>query len=315
MSQVFQRTMIAARICHGTVRLSMCLLWFISAYLHMDAAALGASGWRIYQPAELPQGIAHAEFALAWPLAAVPRAVVVLVPGFNEDGAASYLSEDGQWRKFAEKRNVALLAVSFRSKESKLSAGLDYYYPEKGSGRLLLDALATFKRDISAMAGVPVLLFGFSGGAHFVHRFAQWRPSEVAGFCAYSAGWWMEPNVEVARVPALIMCGFQDVRFDATLDYFRAGRELGAPWCFVRVRRTGHSVASSAVEFAQSLMTARLEAAASRERWWMGHLYDLAIGPAADGRWVLERDASLVVFPTEACAREWRNFNIKQAGP
>ena len=61
-----------------------------------------------------------------------------------------------------------------------------------------------------------VFLFGFSGGAQFVHRFTQKYPDLVAGCAAHSAGTWStggewgELNPAAKPIPLVISCGQRD---------------------------------------------------------------------------------------------------------
>jgi hypothetical protein len=163
-----------------------------------------------------------------------PKAVLVLSPGCNGNG--KYLLEDPDWRRFAETHSLSIIGLSFASDEEKLRNGRGYYYPEKGSGRLLLDG-------ISKLFGgeMPILLYGFSGGAHFTSRFVEWKPERVISWCAYSAGWWDEPRQSSVMPPGIVACGEDDERLGSALSYFKQGRKLGKPWLWLGIPNNGHS--------------------------------------------------------------------------
>ena len=133
--------------------------------------------------------------------AATPIGVLVLVPGYNGQGEAIL---DDQWKKFTIENNLALLAPTFRAEGMENNSGKGYYYPEQGSGEVLERALAKLNRRTGVQTD-RILIFGFSAGAHFGHRFALWKPQRVKAFVAYSAGWWSEPTAAIRKVPALIM--------------------------------------------------------------------------------------------------------------
>ncbi len=164
--------------------------------------------------------------------------VLVLVPGYNGKGEQML---DAHWRAFAEKENLVLLAPTFHAEGNENNMGKGYYYPEQGSGEVMEKALSELKRR-AKVDTEKVLFFGFSAGAHYVHRFALWKPQRVEAFVAYSAGWWSEPSLSLKKVPALIMCGEKDERYGATLDFFKKGQKLGCPWLWRSYKNTGHEL-------------------------------------------------------------------------
>ena len=158
-----------------------------------------------------------------------------MCPGINGDGR-HYL-ERQELLAFAEKNSITLVALSFASNPETLKAGRGYYYASQGSGQLLLDAI-----DQNVAPGIPILLYGFSGGAHFVSNFEEWRPDRVMAWCAYTAAWWSPPISNSAMPPGIIACGDQDEdRYGVSLEYFRQGRKLGKPWCWVSMADTHHA--------------------------------------------------------------------------
>ena len=177
--------------------------------------------------------------------------VLVLCPGFNEKGDG--FLRDPAWQEFARQHHLGLVGLSFASEKALLRNGEGYYYASKGSGQILLDG-------IQQMFGgtPPLLLFGFSGGAHFTSRFAEWKPERVLAWCAYSAGWWDLPKPSIAMPPGIIACGDQDPRYGASLMYFKQGRALDKPWLWISVPTTGHSISSSVEVFVREYFDALL---------------------------------------------------------
>ena len=45
----------------------------------------------------------------------------------------------------------------------------------------------------------------------------------MKAFVAYSGGWWDAPTDRLKGVPALIMCGEEDERYQATYEFFQKG--------------------------------------------------------------------------------------------
>lgn len=163
-----------------------------------------------------------------------PVGVLVLSPGCNGDGASLVTHAD--WRRFAEEKHLMLIGVSFASEIDAIHDGSGYYTASKGSGKLLLDAI-----DGLTEKPLPLLLYGFSGGAHFTARFTEWKPERVAAWCAYSAGWWDVPQAARVTPPGMVVCGEEDGRLGASLFYFKQGRAIGRPWLWVGVPKNGHT--------------------------------------------------------------------------
>ena len=172
------------------------------------------------------------------------RGVLVLCPGQN--GSSEGMLRSKVWQDFAEREALALVGFHFVSSDEDLKNGRGYFVAARGSGELLEAGLKK-----AGFGSVPLLLYGFSGGAHFAMSFAAWRPERVAGFCAYSFAWWSPPP-EKLRCPALIVCGQADgTRYGATLSYFQAGRRQGKPWAWVSLKETPHAPSAELDEFVQ----------------------------------------------------------------
>ena len=127
--------------------------------------------------------------------------LVVGVHGYGGNGAgAAGLAE------WSTKRDCFVLGPSF---------------PNDGYQLLLQEAdtqLVNLLKDLRGKLRLKprVFLFGFSGGAQFVHRFTQRYPDLVAGCAAHSAGTWAtggewgELNPEAKPIPLVISCGQRD---------------------------------------------------------------------------------------------------------
>ena len=168
--------------------------------------------------------------------------VLLLCPGYNGDG--EYLIRKKGWRDLAKKHRLLLVALSFASKEEDLSAATrrGYYYVEKGSGKLLLDGLKKI-----AGKELPVSLFGYSGGAHFTHRFVYAHPEKVRVWGVYGFGWFDDaPANSKTKPPGIFVCGVQDQRLAATRDAFFSA--LRAQWrvAWHGVPNSGHIIERNA---------------------------------------------------------------------
>jgi len=181
-----------------------------------------------------------------------PKAVLVLCPGCN--GSGEDLIRSPKWIAFAKEHRLGLVGLSFASPMPAIHDGTGYYYASKGSGEKLLEGIQKiYGRDL------PVLLYGFSGGAHFTSRFEEWRPDKVISWCAYSAGWWDEPRANPIAPPGIVACGDEDPRYGASLIYFKQGRAAGKPWLWVSLPRTGHSGSKKLDQFVRDYFSSILK--------------------------------------------------------
>ena len=164
----------------------------------------------------------------------VVNGVLVLVPGCNGDGRI-FLDDKG-WVRFAEKNRFALVGVTFSSPLQFLKERKGYYDASRGSGRILLSLL-----DKAGFADCPLLMFGFSGGAHFVSSFVEEYPERVHAWCAHSAAWWGTIRGNAANMPpGIIACGAEDTRLGASLSFFKEGRSVGRRLSWVEIPGSGH---------------------------------------------------------------------------
>lgn len=210
-----------------------------------------------------------------------PKAVLILSPGVNGSGGS--LIRSPVWQQFAERNHLGLVGLSFASaspdalalraashattrlpplvvasSSDPLHDGTGYYYASKGSGDKLLEGIRKiFGRDL------PLLLYGFSGGAHFTSRFEEWAPARVIAWCADSAVWWDEPKTSGVSPPGIVACGENDPRYGATLSYFKLGRVAGKPWLWVSLPKLGHQASPALEDFARKYFEAVLRRGAS----------------------------------------------------
>ena len=175
-----------------------------------------------------------------------PIGILVLCLGYNSN--AKVLLEDCTWGKFSQKNRLILVGLSFASRLSDLKNGNGYYYASRGSGQVLLQALASIADE-----QLPIYIYGFSGGAHFTSRFVEWIPERIAAWCAYSAGWWDIVKVSNKTLPyGIVACGNRDIRYNASLSYFKDGRKQGRPWTWIKLSNTGHVLSKKLDEFVRA---------------------------------------------------------------
>lgn len=180
-------------------------------------------------------------YYISW--TAKPRDVLVVAGGYNDTSGG--LIRLPQWQEWAERNQLALVELAFASEEKDLSNGKGYYYVVNGSGTVLLQAIA----DLWGDGPLPIVIFGFSGGAHFSSRLSQWCPERVAGWAAYSAGWWDEPQPDRNLPPGMVICGDADPRFQASSQYFLDGRRCGYRWLWVGLENGDHCLDHVVIPF------------------------------------------------------------------
>jgi hypothetical protein len=76
----------------------------------------------------------------------------------------------------------------------------------------------------------------------------------VKAFVAYSAAWWSEPEETLHGIPALIMCGECDPRFEATREFFQQALELHLPWVWRSYKDTGHELTPAVRSMAEAFL-------------------------------------------------------------
>ncbi|MCA8950252.1 MAG: hypothetical protein KDE27_12175, partial [Planctomycetes bacterium] len=179
-------------------------------------------------------------------------ALAVLVHGITRN-AFEHVSA---FRELAERRGVVLLAPLFLPERDRgyqrLASGIDGVAADIKLLRLV-DRVA----ELVGAATERVFLFGFSGGAQFVHRFALRHPERVARLAVASAGWYTLPDEQLAfplglrgagarldeflRLPQRVFVGDADVASDAGLN---RTPEIEAAQGRTRVARAEHWVAA-----------------------------------------------------------------------
>ena len=164
------------------------------------------------------------KFSLA-PITGDEQAVLVLAPGMNDNG--EYFLGEEPWADFAKKNGLGIVALNFSSSVEDLNDGKGYWRPELGSGQALLDEVKrAYGKDL------PLILYGFSGGAIYIGRFIDWAPDRIIAWCAYSVHYWDEPKDadKGTKARGIVACGDLDGgRWYSSLSFFYKGRQKNRP--------------------------------------------------------------------------------------
>ena len=198
-------------------------------------------------------GSDHAvEYFMFVPRRLAPHApVFVTVHGISRD----VREHARMFAPFADTRGVLLLAPYFP--ESRFP---DYQrLGRAGRGARADMMLGRVLKEVADLTGAntsKLYMFGYSGGAQFVHRFAMAHPERVVRMVLGAPGWYSFPDAKVRfpvgirptpeladirfepsrflRVPARVLVGEQDVRQNSAL---RANAQLNAMQGDTRLKR------------------------------------------------------------------------------
>jgi dienelactone hydrolase len=191
-----------------------------------------------------------AEFKLWYPEdISLIEGIVVLVPGYNQDGRS--LVYEKQWQEFAIKNKLALIGCRFTDKPHESMSIEEYARASKGSGQALLDAIKNFS-EVSGhreLMNSHLMLWGFSAGGQFNYEFVAWRPSRIIGFVVNKGGIYFSALLSdrARKVPALMFIGEKDLerRKDVIKGIFAVNRHAGALWALLEEPSIGHAVGKS----------------------------------------------------------------------
>lgn len=155
------------------------------------------------------------------PASAGPRSeMLVLVHGITRN-AAEYIS---RFRDPADAHGLILVAPLF----TKRRFG-QYQQVVAGRRRIRADlALFDILDEIGRMTGADtsrVHLFGYSGGAQFVHRFAMFHPARCASISVAAAGWYTMPDDSLDYPLGMAGMGFDKRAFLAIDRLVLVGEE------------------------------------------------------------------------------------------
>lgn len=139
--------------------------------------------------------------------------IVTGLAGVNHD--TRNFAEDIKWQDFAQKFGCILIGCFFEDEREGQAA---YCITSRGSGRILLNAVKYFAREINQLNLInkKFLMWGVSAGGQFNYSFAYNFPYKVAAFIVNKGGRYYEycKNEKKIRkmflIPALFIIGSQD---------------------------------------------------------------------------------------------------------
>jgi hypothetical protein len=150
--------------------------------------------------------------------------LLFICPHYNGNGLdylkAHYLLE------LADERDWFVMTCTFKSKGNVRDRKLCYYYPEKFSGKAVLEALKLVSEKYPVDTE-RLLMQGLSGGAQFVHRFAMWAPERVSAVAVNSSSWFDEPTPSSNQVAWLVTIGESDPSYNNSIEFVDKLRNVG----------------------------------------------------------------------------------------
>jgi hypothetical protein len=289
-------------------------LWLLIATLTFYAAPapLAQTANPLLLDYEVPAraGFTKAAFRFWSPAPDQPiRAILVLVPGSNDDGRRN--AKDPLWQDFARTNHLALVACFMQGGYAEASSG---------SGDALDEALANFAGQSShpEVAHIPLLLYGASAGGQFNYNFVIWNPRRVMAFIVNKGGIYsqQQPDPQSYFVPGLFILGMNDeqYRIDAITHIFTEGRQKGALWALTPQPDSGHEFSKTpdlARAFFQSVLQLCLPDNSNQmgtlheSQGWLGNLTTHEIEPASGSTQPNRQSAWL---PDKVSAEAWQTF-------
>jgi pimeloyl-ACP methyl ester carboxylesterase len=162
--------------------------------------------------------------------------MMVCVHGISRNAETHILS----FAPWADRYGMVLLAPLFDAKRFTKYQRLAKNERDRRADRIL-DLIIDETGKLTGAATDRLYMFGFSGGAQFVHRYTMAHPHRVARFVAVSAGWYTFPDPatpyprgtgtsrrlpdldfvhrDFLRIPGTVLVGSRDTRRDIALHY------------------------------------------------------------------------------------------------
>ncbi len=135
--------------------------------------------------------------------------------------------------ELADRYSLFLISPSFKDDK--------YWYPEKWSGKALLQAIEKVRNDYGLDRNNKLFYYGYSAGGQCANLFYFWKPEIVEAWGAHACGvwpqksWFRKSNFkgrtkenQVSFSPGIVTCGEKDVeRYHLTLRFAQEARRRG----------------------------------------------------------------------------------------
>lgn len=173
-----------------------------------------------------------------------PKAILVLLPGFNGNGLN--LVEKIIWKNLAVDKKLALISCSLQCENGIVN----YDEAQAGSGRALEEAVSTMGKRVGLdLNKTKFIFFGHSAGGQFGFHFACWKPDRVLAFVTAKGGCYNESLItdKAQMVPGLWIIGELDKKWrkDAVFKIIKTNKNIESQWNYSIDSNFGHEVGKS----------------------------------------------------------------------
>lgn len=171
--------------------------------------------------------------------------IMVLFGGRNWKGTKT-IAKYG-FGDLADEYNLFLISPSYKDDE--------YWYPEKWSGKALLQAIDKISQEYS-IDKHKLYYYGYSAGGQCANLFYFWKPALVDAWGAHACGVWAKPfmlnNNKITFAPFIVTCGKKDAgRYHLSLRFIQEARRNGlkAIW---QAFSSGHELNKQELDLAKA---------------------------------------------------------------
>jgi hypothetical protein len=158
-----------------------------------------------------------------------PYRILLICPYHNHDGFVTITGGEAnkELLDVADERKWFVVTPTLIQKGDVRDRALCYYYPEKFSGKAVLDALDQIAQKYPVDIN-HIFVQGLCGGAQFTHRFALWAPDRVVAAAINSSSWFDDPPPTCNQVAWFVAIGDSDPSFENTMGFVGKLQDAGA---------------------------------------------------------------------------------------
>ncbi len=200
--------------------------------------------------------------------------IMVLFGGRNWNGNKTIRSYG--FDKLADRYGLFLLSPSFKDDE--------YWYPEKWSGKALLQAIEKINTKYQLSPENKLLYYGYSAGGQCANLFLFWKPEMVKAWGVHGCGVWSEVKNGGGKItaPGVVTCGEgDDARMILSRNFIYNAREHGVEIIW-RSFAGGHELQPGVLRLARSFFADIL--GGKRKVEYVGDDQAMEFFPAASSR-------------------------------
>jgi len=156
------------------------------------------------------------------------RRLLLIFPFVPEKGYRA-IGRNSQLVQLADKRGwfIASPSLNVDFKKDSRDRSKAFYYPERWSGKAVLDAVAEIAKKYP-VDDQRLFVQGLSGGAQIAHRLALWCPDRIEAVAVNSSGWFDDPGPTANRVAWAVTVGESDQIMPESIAFVEKLKARGA---------------------------------------------------------------------------------------